>query len=94
MTRAQIVFDHGLQSLSVGRGVCDFDHACSHFVEGAGYGFDEEVILAVEMPVEASFGEAYLLHDGPDAAGVAAMLAKGLRGYRDDVLVALGFVFG
>jgi hypothetical protein len=35
-----------------------------------------QVVLALEMPVEAPFFQAYLLHDRPDAAAVTAALAE------------------
>jgi hypothetical protein len=38
--------------------------------------FDEQVVLALKMPVEAPFGQAYLLHHRPDAAAVPAALAE------------------
>jgi hypothetical protein len=92
--RAQVAFDDGLESVSFGRGLRNFQHALSHLVECPGYGLDEQVVLALKMPVEAPFGQAHLFHQRPDAAGVPAVLAERTSGYGKYILVVLGFVFG
>src|SRR3984893_2072231 len=90
---AQIVFDDSPQSLTFGRGLCNFQHAASHLVECPCHRFDEQVVLALKMPVEAPFRQAYLLHYRADAAAVTAVLAERASGHGNNLLVVLRFVF-
>ncbi len=93
MARAQIAFDNGAQSLTFGRGLRNFQHARSHFVECPCYRFDEQIVLALKVLVEAPFGQAYLLHHRPDAAAVASVFAERASGHGKNVRVILRFVF-
>src|SRR5882672_423940 len=93
VVRAEIAFDDGPQTLTFGRGLCNFQHASSHLVECPCHRFDEQVVLALKMPVEAPFRQAYLLHHRPDAAAVTAVLAERASCHGKNVLVVPRFVF-
>ena len=92
VTRAQVVFDDSLESVSFGCGLRYLQHALSHLVECPRYGFDEQVVLALKMPIEAPFRQAHLFHHRSDAAAVPAMLAERASGHGKNVLVVLRFV--
>jgi hypothetical protein len=87
------VFDDGSQSLTFGRGLCNFQHASPSLVECPCHRFDEQIVLALKVPVETPFREAYLPHHRPNAADVTAVLAERPRGHGKNVLVVLRFVF-
>src|SRR6185312_4714271 len=93
MTRAQIELDDRPQGLAFRRSGCHSRYAVTHLIEGPGYCFDEQIVLAFKVPVEAAFREAYLLHHCADAAAVAAVLAERASGDGKNVLVVLRFVF-
>src|SRR4029077_1233139 len=82
------------QCLTFGRGLCNLHHVSSRLVECTCHCFDEQVVLAIEMPVEAPFFQAYLLHHRPDAAAVTAAFAERASGHGKNLLVVLRFVFG
>src|SRR5579864_433852 len=68
-------------------------HVSSSLVECPRNRFDEQVVLALEMPVEAPFLQAHLFHYCTDAAGVPAALAERASGHGKNLLVVLRFVF-
>src|SRR4029077_3206994 len=82
------------QCLTFGRGLCDLHHVSSRLVECTRHCFDEQVVLALEMPVEAPFFQTYLLHHRSDAAAVPAALAERASGHGKNFFVVLRFVFG
>src|SRR5581483_1657651 len=94
VARAQIALDDRSQSLSFARELCSLDHAVSRFLECASYRLHKQVVLALEMPIEASLGEAGLFHDSPDPAAVPAVFAKQASGKSKNVFAALRFVLG
>src|SRR5207248_5383271 len=93
VTYAQVAFDDRPQGLPFRRGPGDFLHASSRFIERPCDGFDKQVILALKMPVEPTFFQAYSLHYRADPTTVPAALAEGPGGHRENLLVAPGFVF-
>ena len=90
---SEFAFDDGSQSLTLGRGLCNLDHASPRLVECPCHRFDEQVLLALKMPVEASLFQAYLLHHRPDPARVTAALAKRASGHGKNLFVVLRFMF-
>jgi hypothetical protein len=92
VVRAQIVFDDGSQSLTFERGLCNFQHAASHLVECPCHGFDEQVVLALEMPVEAPFVRPTFFITVPMPLLSPPCLRKRTSGHGKNVLVILRFV--
>src|SRR5258708_5362967 len=56
--------------------------------------FEEKLLLAGKMPIEAAVRETKVAHQRCDARPLAALLSKPLRGCADDSLPRLLFVFG
>src|SRR3984893_17754229 len=90
---AQITFDDRPQSLAFGCSLCSLQHARSHLIERSRYRFNEKIILACKMPVEAPFCQAYLLHHRTDATRVPAVLPDRAGSHGKNLLAVPRFVF-
>ncbi len=93
MAHAEIAFDDGPQRLTFRRGLCNLHHARFHLVDRPCHRFNEQVVLALKMPVKAPFFQACLLHHRPDAAAVTAALTESPSRDGKNFLVVLRFVF-
>ena len=93
VTRAQIALDDRPQGLTLGRGPCDVHQSLSRLIQCPCDRLDEQVVLALKMPVKAPFFQAHPLHHRPDAAAVPAALTERASGHAKNLLVVLRFVF-
>src|SRR5579862_8172246 len=91
---AQIALDNRLQCLTWRCSPCNLLHPPSCFLDGPCHRLDEQVVLALEMPIESTLFQAHLFQHGPDAARVAAALAERTRRRSKNSFVIPGFVFG
>ena len=89
MLGAKIILDHNPQSFVLRGRFRYCNHSVAQLLESPSEGGCVKITLAVEMSIEAAFGQPQFLHDLANAVALRPVLPERASSRRKDLLVGL-----